>query len=415
MRVCIIGAGVVGVTSAYFLARQGHEVVLLDSRARPATVSSYANGGQLSYSYVAPLAGPGVLSSVPGWLLRADSPLRFRPRLDPHQWLWCLQFALACRASVAQASTAQLQALSYLSRDVMHHLLEQEELDFGHVRNGKLIAYRSPELLEKARRLVSYQAGLGAEQRVLDVAETLALEPALAGLGRSLAGAVYTPSEEAGDCRQFTEALFRRLKELGNVECRMASPVHRLRREGRKVVAVETATGDIGADAVVLAAGMGSRALLKPLGQDVPLYPLKGYSLSVPLAPDDHTAPAISVTDYERRIVYARVGRILRIAAMVDIGSPDADIDPARIALLKRQVGEAFPHLDLSQAVPWAGLRPATPTGKPLIGASRVADNLWLNIGQGALGFTLACGSAALLTAQMSGLELPIDALPFNP
>ncbi|HYG42735.1 MAG TPA: D-amino acid dehydrogenase [Bordetella sp.] len=415
MRVCIIGAGVVGVTSAYFLARQGHEVVLLDSRARPATVSSYANGGQLSYSYVAPLAGPGVLSSVPGWLLRADSPLRFRPRLDPHQWLWCLQFALACRASVAQASTAQLQALSYLSRDVMHHLLEQEELDFGHVRNGKLIAYRSPELLEKARRLVSYQAGLGAEQRVLDVAETLALEPALAGLGRSLAGAVYTPSEEAGDCRQFTEALFRRLKELGNVECRMASPVHRLRRAGRKVVAVETATGDIGADAVVLAAGMGSRALLKPLGQDVPLYPLKGYSLSVPLAPDDDTAPAISVTDYERRIVYARVGRILRIAAMVDIGSPDADIDPARIALLKRQVGEAFPHLDLSQAVPWAGLRPATPTGKPLIGASRVADNLWLNIGQGALGFTLACGSAALLTAQMSGLELPIDALPFNP
>lgn len=415
MRVCVIGAGVVGVTSAYFLARQGHEVVLVDSRARPATVSSYANGGQLSYSYVAPLAGPGVLSSVPGWLLRADSPLRFRPRLDPHQWLWSLQFALACRASVAQASTAQLQALSYLSRDVMHRLLEQEELDFGHVRNGKVIAYRSPELLEKARKLVDYQAALGAEQRVLDAAETLKLEPALAGLGHRLAGAVYTPSEEAGDCRQFTEALFRRLKELGNAECRMASPVRGLRREGRKIVAVETATGDIGADAVVLAAGMGSRALLKPLGQDVPLYPLKGYSLSVPLAPDDDTAPAISVTDYERRIVYARVGRMLRIAAMVDIGSQDAEIDPARIALLKHQVHEAFPQLDLGEAVAWAGLRPATPTGKPLIGASRVADNLWLNTGQGALGFTLACGSAALLTAQMSGLELPVDAAPFKP
>ncbi|MBO9357535.1 FAD-dependent oxidoreductase [Bordetella petrii] len=415
MRVCVIGAGVIGVTSAYFLARQGHEVVLVDSRARPATVSSYANGGQLSYSYVAPLAGPGVLPNVPAWLLRADSPLRFRPRLDPHQWLWCLQFALACRASVAQASTAQLQALSYLSRDVLHGLLAQEELDFGHVRNGKLIAYRSPELLEKARRLVDYQAALGAEQRVLDAAETLALEPALAGLGSSLAGAVYTPSEEAGDCRQFTEALFRRLKELDHVEFRMASPVRELRREGRKIVAVDTATGDIGVDAVVLAAGTGARALLKPLGQDVPLYPLKGYSLSVPLAPDDDTAPAISVTDYERRIVYARIGRILRIAAMVDIGSTDAEIDPARIALLKRQVREAFPQLDLSQAVPWAGLRPATPTGKPLIGASRVADNLWLNIGQGALGFTLACGSAALLTAQMSGLELPIDARPFKP
>ncbi|RAP65922.1 D-amino acid dehydrogenase small subunit [Achromobacter sp. HZ01] len=416
MRVCVIGAGVVGVTSAYFLARQGHDVVLVDSQPRPAEVSSYANGGQLSYSYVAPLAGPGVLPSVPGWLLRADSPLRFRPRLDPHQWRWCLQFALACRASVARESTAQLSGLSYLSRDVMHTLLEQENLDFGHLKNGKLIAYRSPELLEKARALVAYQAAHGAEQQVLDAAQTLALEPALAGMGGSLAGAIYTPSEEAGDCRQFTEALFERLQSLGNVECVMSNPVSGLQREGRRIVAVNTRQGDIGADAIVLATGIGTRALLGPLGHDVPLYPLKGYSLSVPLADgDDSVAPRISVTDYERRIVYARVGGMLRIAAMVDIGSADADIDPARIALLKRQVREAFPALDLRQAVPWAGLRPATPTGKPLIGRSPAADNLWLNVGQGALGFTLACGSAALLTAQMADVALPLDPAPFRP
>ena len=416
MRVCVIGAGVVGVTSAYFLARQGHDVVLVDSQPRPAEVSSYANGGQLSYSYVAPLAGPGVLPSVPGWLLRADSPLRFRPRLDPHQWRWCLQFALACRASVARESTAQLSGLSYLSRDVMHTLLEQENLDFGHLKNGKLIAYRSPELLEKARALVAYQAAHGAEQQVLDAAQTLALEPALAGMGGSLAGAIYTPSEEAGDCRQFTEALFERLQSLGNVECVMSNPVSGLQREGRRIVAVNTRQGDIGADAIVLATGIGTRALLGPLGHDVPLYPLKGYSLSVPLADgDDSVAPRISVTDYERRIVYARVGGMLRIAAMVDIGSADADIDPARIALLKRQVREAFPALALRQAVPWAGLRPATPTGKPLIGRSPAADNLWLNVGQGALGFTLACGSAALLTAQMADLALPLDPAPVRP
>ncbi len=379
-------------------------------------MSSYANGGQLSYSYVAPLAGPGVLPSVPGWLLRADSPLRFRPRLDPHQWRWCLQFALACRASVARESTAQLSGLSYLSRDVMHALLEQENLDFGHLKNGKLIAYRSPELLEKARALVAYQAAHGAEQQVLDAAQTLALEPALAGMGGSLAGAIYTPSEEAGDCRQFTEALFERLQSLGNVECVMSNPVSGLQREGRRIVAVNTRQGDIGADAIVLATGIGTRALLGPLGHDVPLYPLKGYSLSVPLADgDDSVAPRISVTDYERRIVYARVGGMLRIAAMVDIGSADADIDPARIALLKRQVREAFPALDLRQAVPWAGLRPATPTGKPLIGRSPAADNLWLNVGQGALGFTLACGSAALLTAQMADVALPLDPRRFAP
>ncbi|MFU1911603.1 D-amino acid dehydrogenase [Bordetella hinzii] len=413
MRVCVIGAGVIGVTTAYFLAREGHEVALIDSQPRPAEVSSYANGGQLSYSYVAPLAGPGVLSSVPGWLLRSDSPLRFRPRLDPHQWRWCLQFALACNADVARRSTAQLQSLSYLSRDVLNRLLEQEELDFGHLRNGKLIAYRSGELLDKARKLAAYQASLGAEQRVLDAAQTLALEPALAGMGSSLAGAVYTPSEEVGDCHQFTLALFDRLRD--NAQCLMSTQVSSLWTEGRRVVAVRTSQGDIGADAVVLATGVGTRALLKPLGQDVPLYPLKGYSLTVPLAPGDKTAPAISVTDYERRIVYARVGQALRVAAMVDIGSRDNAIDPARIALLKRQVAEAFPTLDLSQARPWAGLRPATPTGKPLIGRARVADNLWLNIGQGALGFTLACGSAALLGTLMSGMEPPIDPLPFQP
>ncbi|WP_459614429.1 D-amino acid dehydrogenase [Bordetella sp. 2513F-2] len=415
MRICVIGAGVVGVTTAYFLARQGHDITLLDARPRPAEVASYANGGQLSYSYVAPLAGPGVLSSVPGWLLRADSPLRFRPRLDPHQWRWCLQFALACRAEVARRSTAQLQALAYLSRDVMHALLEQEPMDFGHVRNGKLIAYRDPALLEKARALVAYQASLGARQEILDAAQTLALEPALAGMGSQLAGAVYTPSEEAGDCRQFTEALYERLQQLGNVTCSLSNPVRGLRREGGRIVAVQAALGEMPADAVVLATGLGTRALLHPLGGDVPLYGLKGYSLSVPVAAGDTSAPAISVTDYQRRIVYARIGSVLRIAAMVDIGSRDDAIDPQRIALLKRQVHETFPALDLDAAIPWAGLRPATPTGRPLIGRSRVASNLWLNVGQGALGFTLACGSAALLTAQMSSLPLPIDAQGFLP
>ena len=172
-----------------------------------------------------------MLPSVPGWLLRSDSPLRFRPRLDPHQWRWCLQFALACRASVARASTAELLTLSYLSRDAMHALLAQENLDFGHLKNGKLIAYRSAELLDKARALVAYQAAHGADQQVLDAAQTLALEPALAGMGASLAGAIYTPSEEAGDCRQFTEALFDRLQGMANVQCAMSNPVSGLQRE----------------------------------------------------------------------------------------------------------------------------------------------------------------------------------------
>ncbi|ARP87053.1 D-amino acid dehydrogenase [Bordetella genomosp. 9] len=414
MRVCVIGAGVVGVTSAYFLARQGYDVTLVDGRERPGEETSYANGGQLSYSYVAPLAGPGVLPSVPGWLLREDSPLRFRPRMDPHQWAWCLRFALACRASVARRSTAEMLTLSYLSRDVLNALLEQEPLSFGHLRNGKLIVYRSAPLLDKARALVEYQAGHGAEQRVLNAAQTLELEPALAGIRTHLAGAIYTPGEEVGDCLRFTEGLFERLTRLPNVQVRMGAPVGGLRRDGARIVAARTSQGDIEADAYVVAAGMGSRKLLRPLGQDVPIYGLKGYSLSVPLKDDDEAGPAISVTDYERRIVYARIGSVLRMAAMVDIGAGPG-LDERRIALLKRQAGETFPALRLAAATPWAGLRPATPTGKPWIGPSRAACNLWMNVGHGALGFTLACGSAALLTAQMAGIQPPIEPRPFLP
>lgn len=415
MHVCVIGAGVIGVTTAYSLAKAGHTVTLTDARERPAEVSSFANGGQLSYSYVAPLAGPGVLPNVPGWLLRQESPLRFRPRMDVHQWRWSLAFVQACRASVSDETTAQMLRLSYLSRDTMNAWLAETPIEFGHVRNGKIIAYRSPALLEKARALVAYQVARGAEQRVLNAAETVALEPSLAAMGKDLAGAIFTPGEEAGDCRLFTEGVFELLGAMPNVTRTMSNPVRKLRRRGRHIDALETALGDIRADAYVVATGTGSRQLLGPVGHDVPIYPLKGYSLSVPLADDDTSAPSISVTDYERRIVYARIGRVLRIAAMVDIGSRDAKIDPARIALLKQQVHALFPHLDLDRAVAWAGLRPATPTGKPIIGKSPAADNLWVNVGQGALGFTLACGSAALLTSLIAGTSTPIDAAPFEP
>lgn len=415
MRVCVIGAGVVGVTTAHLLSRAGHDVALVDERAGPAMGSSFANGGQLSYSYVAPLAGPGVFADMPGWMFRRDSPLRLHYRLDPSQWLWLAEFLRACRASVSRAATAELLSLSYLSRDTLHAMLSETPMDFGLSRTGKLIVYRDAAQLDKAAALVRYQAAHGTDQRVLSREETLAAEPALAGMGTRIAGAVYTPGEETADCHRFTDSLFQRLRQAGNVTVQMNTRVKRLRRERGRVVAAQTAAGDIQADAFVVASGIGSRPLLAALGQRVPLYPLKGYSLSVPITAESADVPTISVTDYERRIVYARLGKVLRIAAMVDIGAKHAEVDATRLDTLRRQVVEAFPRLDLSRAQAWAGVRPATPTSKPLIGKSRAADNLWLNLGQGALGFTLACGSAALLTAQMTGSALPIDAAPFQP
>ncbi len=414
MHICVIGAGVIGVTSAYLLARSGHTVTLLDALQGPARLTSEANGGQLSYSYVAPLAGPGVLSSMPGWLLHQDSPLRFHPRLDPHQWRWLLAFMKACTATHSARTTAEMLTLSYLSRDILHDWMNEDPFDFNLRKNGKLIVYRDAAQVESARQQVSQQAALGSHQSILSRDEVLALEPALQGMAHAIAGAIFTPDEEAGDCNLFTQALFQRLQAMPGVSCLMNTTVNHLQREGGRIVAARTSNGSVQADAYVVANGMGSRDLLRPLGLNPLIYGLKGYSLTVPLHGQRHTSPDISVTDYQRRIVYARLGDTLRIAAMVDIGDETIALRPDRLDGLKRQVMDTFPALDLSGATPWAGLRPATPQSKPIISACPQADNLWLNVGHGALGFTLACGSAALLTALINRQPTPIDPTPFQ-
>lgn len=414
MEACIIGAGVIGVTTAWQLAKDGWQVTLVDAANEPAAVTSHANGGQLSYSYVAPLAEPDVLPHLPQWLLSPNSPLRFTPRLDPHQWSWCLRFLRACTTRTAARSTAQMLTLSYLSRSVLHEWLAETPIEFGHSFNGKLIVYRTPKLLDRARSLVAYQAEHGSAQKVLDADACVALEPALAAIRKQIAGGIYTSSEESGDCARLTRGLADRLAARGNVQLRMGTAVHHLERVDGAVREVVLVDGSrIRADHFVVAAGMGSVPLLAPLGSRPALYPLKGFSLTVPCARGE--VPAVSVTDYERKTVYADLGDRLRIAAMVGLGSKDNRIEPARIALIKRQVAELLPRIDLTHAEAWAGQRPATPDGRPLIGRSRAARNLWVNIGHGALGFTLACGSGRVLGHLMAGTEPEIDAGPFTP
>lgn len=413
MRICVLGGGVIGVTTAYFLARDGHQVTLVERHADVAQETSHANGGQLSYNYVAPLADPSVLPKLPQWLLSRDAALRFVPRLDPRQWLWCAAFLRACTRARSRATTAELLGLGFLSQRLLHDIVARETIGFDYVRNGKLVVFRDQDGFAGARRQADYQAQLGCEQHALDGAACVALEPALAHIGDAIAGGIHTPGEEAGDCDSFTRGLARAAQRDG-VDLRVATEFSGLRSHGRKVEAAVTSAGEIEADAFVVCLGMQSQPLLNALGVRVPMYPLKGYSLTLAGA---HAlgAPRLSVTDAHHKVVYAPLGERLRIAGMVDLTGMSAHADQARIALLTRQARETFPEAgDYNAAQTWTGMRPATPDSKPLIGATRF-HNLWMNTGHGALGFTLACGSAQLLADLVAQRALPLDGDAFAP
>ena len=398
-QVCIIGGGVIGLASAYALVRAGMQVTVVEARETLGSETSFANGGQLSYRYVAPLADKGVPLQAIGWMLRGDSPLKLRPRMDPAQWRWMASFLGACRGSVNQRNAAHLLRLASLSQGTLQRWREEDQLGGFHWRrNGKLVTFRSLDSYERALNKVTDPL----QQQVLSAADCARLEPTLDSA--SFAGGIYTPNEEVGDCHGFCQQLAARLEASGRCTFLLGRKVTAIRHSAGAVQAIEMGSEVLPVQHLVLAAGHRSPELALP-GMSLPLYPLKGYSLSVPIGAQ-HAAPNISITDYDRKIVYARIGEQLRVAAMVDIVGFDKGLEPKRLALIKRQASETFPLAgDYSQAIEWAGMRPATPSGVPLIGAS-VYRNLWLNLGHGALGFTLACGSGQVL-AELIGQHTP--------
>jgi len=408
-RVVVIGAGVVGLGTAWSLARDGWQVTVIDA-GQPGDGASGGNGAQLSYSYVQPLADPGLWSQLPKLLLTRDSPLRLRPQADPAQWAWLVSFMLACRASVSRDSTRELLALAFQSREVFERLRREERLDCDFTASGKLVLYPDAAGLASARRQVALQAALGgADQHILSANECADVEPALAHHAGRIAGGVYTPSECAVDGMKLCAALHQRLRAAG-MEFQLGQPVLGWQREAGRVMAVRLAAGELPADAFVLAAGTGSTALARGLGLRLPVYPLKGYSITVPVGPSSAAAaPRVSVTDLARKVVFARLGDRLRVAGMAELVGEDRRIDPVRIESLKATTHEVFPDLPLSGDLrPWCGLRPATPRGLPLTGrVDKGPENLWLNTGHGALGLTLAMGSAERLRKLLRTASAP--------
>lgn len=404
-HIVIIGGGVIGLATAWVLIKKGHQVHLLERESTPGLVTSYANGGQLSYRYVAPLADRGVPLQGLKWMGRSDSPLNLRLRMSVSQWQWLLQFILACNRKTHRINGDHLLRLSMLSQQVMQNWLEEDRLaNFDWHRSGKLVVHREAKAFDKAVGGADL-----AFQQVLNGPECLALEPALTHIAHQLTGGIYSPGDETADCQKFCQALLEKLRLSADFTLTTACEVQQLHSRGERIAAVLTSQGTIEGDEFVVAAGNDSRALLGSAGIAVPLCPLQGYSLTLPYPSLPGIAPAVSVTDYGHKIVYARLGDRLRIAAMVDIGYADAGIRPQRLNALKRIVAESFPMLQgVEDAETWSGLRSATPAGPPLIGRATHA-NLWMNIGQGSLGFTLAAGCATVLGALIDDFAPPIS------
>ena len=406
MHVCVLGAGIVGLATAWQLQREGHQVSVIDRNA-PGHGASGGNGAQLSYSYVQPLADPSIWAQLPRLLLSPASPLKLRPTLDPLQWRWGLAFLGACNARTSRETTAQLLALAAQSRAAFEDMLVQLRPACDFSSNGKLVLYRSAAALEGARRQLALQRALGSnDQRLVTPDECIAIEPALAYYREHMAGAIYTPSECAADCLKLCAELEAALAQRG-VVFHLGVEVQGFVETGARVAALRTSAGPFEADAYVLALGSASQRLASELGVYLPVYPLKGYSITIDVDGAPGAAPQVSLTDSARKVVFARIGSRLRVAGMAELVGHDASIPAERIETLEAAARALFPHCSRFDALhPWTGMRPATPTGRPVIGRlPRAPANLLFNTGHGALGFTLAFGSAQRIAREIQAID----------
>jgi len=394
MHVCVLGAGIVGLATAWRLNRQGFQVSVID-RAAPGAGASGGNGAQLSYSYVQPLADPSIWKQLPQLLLSPSSPLKLRPQLDPLQWRWALAFLAACNARTSRESTASLLALAARSRAAFEAMRADIAPDCDFSATGKLVLYAGAASLAGAQRQLDLQRAMGSQQRLVTADECIAIEPALASYRARIAGAVHTPSECAADCLKVCTELLRALRARG-VRFLLDTEITGFDARDGRVAAVHTAAGDVAADAFVMALGTASHRLGRQLGAYLPVYPLKGYSITLEVDPAAGAAPRVSVTDSARKVVFARIGSRLRVAGMAELVGHDASIPAQRIEALAQATRAVFPHAGRLDALqPWTGMRPATPTGVPIVGRLEGApSNMVFNTGHGALGFTLAFGSA---------------------
>ncbi len=409
MKILVLGAGVVGTTTAYFLAQDGHDVTVLDRQSGAALETSFANGAQISACHAKPWAEPKMPLQALRWTFQADAPLLFRPwRWDPSLWSWGLKFLRNCTSERMRLNMDRTLRIALYSRSVLKALRQHTGIQYNQVTKGILHIYRTPEEFTEGRATAGQLSALGLPQDILTADECVKLEPALAHAANTdLAGGLMSPEDESGDAHLFTEELSK-LAVARGVQFRFGVTIKSLETSGHRISRVVTDQGDMEADAIVLTLGSYAPHIAKPLGIHLPIYPAKGYSISIDLDSPD-SAPTISLTDETRFMVFSRLGNTLRVAGTAELAGWDTSLAPVRVEALKRNAQSLFPeassYTDLN---PWCGLRPATPDSVPILGGTSY-ENLFLNTGHGTLGWTMACGSAQITADLIAGRKPEID------
>jgi D-amino-acid dehydrogenase len=419
MKILVLGAGVIGTSTAWYLAARGHEVVVVERRPGPGLETSYANGGQISVSHSEPWSTPDAPVKLVKWWFRPDSPLLFRLRMDPHQWSWGMRFFYECAPWRTRENSRLMVTLSAYSREVLAELRATTGIQYDALQRGILHYFTDPPSFGEAAQMAPALRQYGLDMQVKTPAQCVEIEPALAHFSDHIAGAVYTQTDESGDAHKFTVNLAA-LAEGKGVKFLYGRSIRKFDRDASGITGVVVSPSPLGegrgegpaevlkADAYVVALGSYSPLLTRPIGLNLPIYPAKGYSATIPIV-DAAKAPTVSITDDAYKIVFSRLGDRMRIAGTAELSGYSTELNMVRCEALTRRARVVFPGAaDYDHAEFWTGLRPSTPSNVPLIGRTKF-PNLYLNTGHGTLGWTMATGSGKALADIISGSKPEVD------
>ncbi|WP_277601595.1 D-amino acid dehydrogenase [Colwellia sp. Arc7-635] len=408
MKVIVLGSGVVGLTSAWYLAQAGHQVTVVDRQAQSAEETSFANAGQISYGYSSPWAAPGVPLKAMKWLTQKHSPLIIKPGTSPELYLWTMALLKNCSEKNYQVNKSRMLRVSNYSRQCLLDLRKNHDIIYEGRQQGTLQVFRKQSQVEAVEKDMQLLSASDTRFKLLNVEECVEKEPGLALVKKKIVAGLHLPDDETGDCYQFCQQLTDLAKKAG-VEFKFNVQVNALLTEHEKITAVDSSIGTLTADAYVVALGCYSAQLLKTVGVSLPVYPVKGYSLTLPMENAQYS-PVSTVMDETYKVALTRFDDRIRVAGTAELAGFNLDLSEKRKATIAMVVQDLFPQAgDISKAEFWTGLRPMTPDGTPIIGKTNIT-NLYTNTGHGTLGWTMACGSGKLLADVVSGRETDIDA-----